>query len=209
MGQVTCALRLHESSVKQILDIGLLKGLFLQVQSPRAWTGRRRRNVSLIRLDHQGISVLGAAALAEQPSAVELLGEFVSWQGDDSIYLDVSGDVRLGVMKMNWKFDLLNYTYPHSYTHSDILKNTYLLTILHDWLGSKLLNSTASIVLWLNPAETSRQWERFIRSQLGWLGWSDSTTRCANFKVSAANCSCMAKAGYQACSIQPRPRCEH
>ena len=28
MGQVTCALRLHESSVKQILDIGLLKGLF-------------------------------------------------------------------------------------------------------------------------------------------------------------------------------------
>ena len=67
--------------------------------------------MSLIRLDHQGISVLGAAALAEQPSAVELLGEFVQLQGDDSIYLDVSGDVRFGLMKMNWKFDLLNYLY--------------------------------------------------------------------------------------------------
>lgn len=103
----------------------------------------------------------------------------------------------------------ITYTYPNSYTHCDILKNTYLLTILHDWLGSKLLNSTASIVLRLNTAETSRQWERFITSQRGWLGWSDSTTRCANFEVSAANCSCMAKAGYEACSIQTRPRCEH
>lgn len=55
-----------------------LKVYFLQVQSPRASAGRRRRNVSLIQVDRQGISVLGAAALAEQPSAVELLGEFVS-----------------------------------------------------------------------------------------------------------------------------------
>ena len=34
-------------------------------------TEMSRLNVSLTRLDQQGISVLGAAALAEQPSTVE------------------------------------------------------------------------------------------------------------------------------------------
>lgn len=54
------------------------------------------RNVSLIRLDHQGISVLGAAALAEQPSAVEFLLQTVPvWQrmanGSTALHLAAQG----------------------------------------------------------------------------------------------------------------------
>eukprot|EP00434_Breviolum_minutum_P024155 symbB.v1.2.021324.t1/scaffold1838.1/size108694/4 len=54
------------------------------------------RNVSLIQVDHQGISVLGAAALAEQPSAVEFLLQTVPvWQrmanGSTALHLAAQG----------------------------------------------------------------------------------------------------------------------